>query len=166
MNTLCNETLRLVVNAVTDGSIPTLRGCSKEFKSLTSDRYISVQSKQIEEMYRELQKNVSNGTDAMLVTSEIQSIVKKNIEQPVVLLSDMLSVIDMCQYVWDVIDDEQPISPESRASHESRFPDYPPLEDFKWDVNNYPNALRYFDDHKYDHADVHIPPLFEEHCNW
>ena len=48
MNTLCNETLRLVVNAVTDGSIPTLRGCSKEFKSLTSDRYISVQSKELQ----------------------------------------------------------------------------------------------------------------------
>jgi len=48
MNTLCNETLRLVVNAVTDGSIPTLRGCSKEFKSLTSDRYISIQSKELQ----------------------------------------------------------------------------------------------------------------------
>ncbi len=48
MNTLCNETLRLVVNAVTDVSIPTLRGCSKEFKSLTSDRYISVQSKELQ----------------------------------------------------------------------------------------------------------------------
>lgn len=50
MNTLCNETLRLVVNAVTDASIPTLRGCSKEFKSLTSDRYISVQSKELQKL--------------------------------------------------------------------------------------------------------------------
>ena len=67
MNTLCNETLRIVVNAVTDDSIPTLRACSKEFKSMTCDRYISVQSKQIQEMYRELQKNVSNGTYASAV---------------------------------------------------------------------------------------------------
>lgn len=51
MNTLCNETLRLVVKAVTSDSIPTLHGCSKEFKSLTSDRYISVQSATIRKLH-------------------------------------------------------------------------------------------------------------------
>jgi hypothetical protein len=48
MNTLCNEILRTLVNKCCDSSIPTLRVCSKEFKSLTSDRYISIQSKELQ----------------------------------------------------------------------------------------------------------------------
>jgi hypothetical protein len=152
MNTLCNETLSIVVNTVTDDSIPILRGCNKEFKSLTSDRYISVQSKHLLQITEELKKNTSNGIDALWVSDKIKSIVQRNIEQPVSSLPDMLSVIDMCQYVCDVI----------AESNKPSFYD----EDFKWDVSNYPNALRYYDDHKYEGYDPWIPELFDEHCNW
>ena len=159
MNTLCNETLSIVVNTVTDDFIPILRGCNKEFKSLTSDRYISVQSKHLLQITEGLKKNISNGIDAKHVSGKIKSIVQRNIEQPVSSLPDMLSVIDMCQYVCDVIEE----------SHKPfRDEDLKPFydEDFKWDVSNYPNALRYYDDHKYEGYDPWIPYLFEEHCNW
>ena len=150
MNTLCNETLSIVVNIVTDDSIPILRGCNKEFKSLTSDRYISVQSKHLLQITEELKKNRDSLFEGMEISDKIKSIVQRNIEQPVSSLPDMLSVIDMCQYVSDVME-------EARHTLD---------EDFKWDVSNYPNALRYYDDHKYEGYDPWIPDLFEEHCNW
>ena len=149
MNTLCNETLRLVVNAVTDGSIPTLRGCSKEFKSLTSDRYIAVQSKRLLQITRELDKKNSDILTAGLALYRASNIIDDELLH-IHPDNDFDAARDLCKYAIDLLDDD-------------------PLPDFKWDINNYSAALRHYDEHKgvvYHDKYHHIDDWFLEHCNW
>lgn len=149
MNTLCNETLRLVVNAVTDASIPTLRECSKEFKSLTSDRYISIQSKRLLQITQELDKKNSDMMTAGLAIYRASDIIDDELPH-IHSDNDLDAARDLCKYVIDLLDQY-------------------PFPDFKWDINNYSAALRHYDEHKgqgWHHKYHHIDDWFLEHCNW
>ena len=149
MNTLCNETLRLVVNAVTDGSISTLRECSKEFKSLTSDRYISIQSKRLLQITQELDKKNSDMVKASLSIYRAIDIIDDELPH-IHPDNEFDAARDLCKYAIDLLDDD-------------------PLPDFKWDINNYSAALRHYDEHKgvaAYHKYFDIDEWFLEHCNW